>query len=465
MSDIIAKSIVEFHTKTDGYKLLTQDKIFGVFFLEIAPTQMTSESQFVQSENDMSGSMSDQCNDARTKMQHLHLTLENIVNLFSKSADSANITLEITGFDDKIEDVIPATKIENDPDQVDKITKKIKSILRPRNLTNIEIALKDAQQKLAKSKTVGSKNLLFMTDGNITIGSKDIELLKAAVPKDSRNYFIGFGQDHDFRLLQNLASANSSGAYYYVDKIENAGLVFGEIIHSILYTALKNVIITTTNGEIYDFEKDEWTTKLTVPYLCGEANKQYHVRSSTPDTFEIEYSAEDVLTGNISMWSETRMPGLLNDEDDTEVEVDLRKYMYRQRTLELLADAAKMSRNIYATYDNKNEHQILMRNFRKELEEYAKEYSDQSDIDYMKQLCDDLYISEKTIHSDKSLLYTTARRNAQGRGGSYNITQVENYDDDEEDQENYEISRTSLNRTCTSSTQERVMRQCSDTSR
>jgi hypothetical protein len=125
-----------------------------------------------------------------------------------------------------------------------------------------------------------------------------------------------------------------------------------------------------------------------------------------------------------------------------------------------LADAAKLSRNLYATSENKKEHQKLMHDFRKVLEEYAKEYVEQADIDYMKQLCDDLYISEKTIHSDKALLYTTARQNAQGRGGSYNMTQVE--DDYLVDEEDYEISRIALNRTCTSSTQESVMRQCSE---
>ena len=452
--------MIEFHTKTNGYKLFTEEsqQNFGVFFLELESTSMTSEPQFVHSGNDMSGSMSDSCNDGRTKMQHLHLTLENIVNLFSKNADSANITLEITGFDDKMEEVILPTKIENDIKQIDIITNKIKSVLRPRACTNIEIALKDAQKKLAYTDNIhtnSAKNFLFMTDGNITSGSDDIEVLMTSVPTNSRNYFIGFGQDHDFQLLQTLAS--NGGAYYYIDKIENAGLVFGEIIHSILYTALKNVVITTTNGEIYDFEKNEWTTLLKVPYLCGEANKQYHVRSLTPDTFEINYSAENVLTGNINMWTETSLPNL-ELEGTLVVPVDLRKYMYRQRTLELLADAAKLSRNNCATFENKKKHQELMRDFRKELEEYAKEYSEPVDIAYMKQLCDDLYISEKTINTDKALLYTTARRNAQGSGGSYNITQVE---EDIVDEEDYEISRVALNRTCTSSTQERVMRECS----
>jgi hypothetical protein len=451
MSDIIAKSIIEFHNKPDGYQYSSDDKIFGVFFLEIANTPMTTDPQFVHSGNDMSGSMSDPCNDGRTKMQHLHLTLENIINLFSRNADSANITLEITGFDDKMENVLSPTKIVNDYKQVEEINAKIKQILRPRGSTDIHIALKNAQEKMALQQHK-SKNFLFMTDGNITVGTTNNELLQQSVPADSRNYFIGFGADHDFRLLQNLAATNS-GAYYYVDRIEKAGLVFGEIIHSILYTALKNIVITTTNGEIYDFIKNEWTTRITLPYLCGEASKQYHVRSATPDTFEINYSAEEVLTGNIGVWTETPLPDLENEDGTIEL-VDLRKYMYRQRTLELLAEAAVMCRDLNATNQNKKDMQIALHDFRKELEEY----NDSSD--YTKQLCDDLYICEKTIHTDKALLYTVTRQMAQGSGGSYNITQVENENDDED---GYEISPSALNRTCTSSTQERVMRECSQT--
>ena len=147
--------------------------------------------------------------------------------------------------------------MKNDCNQIDEIYAKIRSILRPRRTTNIGNALCDAKQKLELQRDT-DRNFIFMTDGNITDGEVDIEMLRTFVPENSRNYFIGFGADHDFRLLQKLAS--NGGAYYYVDKIENAGLVFGEIIHSILYTALKNVIITVENGEIYDFEKNEWTT-------------------------------------------------------------------------------------------------------------------------------------------------------------------------------------------------------------
>jgi hypothetical protein len=459
MSDIIVQSIIEFHTKADGYQYSAEEYNFGVFSLEIANTPMTTDSQFVHSGNDMSGSMSDRCSDTRSKMQHLHLTLENIINLFSKNADFAKITLEITGFDDKIENVLSPTKIINDYKQIEEITAKIKQILMPRGSTNIQIALKDAKEKIAL-QTDQTKNFLFMTDGNITTGSSDIQLLKASVPTDSRNYFIGFGVDHDFQLLQNLAFTTNSGSYYYVDKIENAGLVFGEIIHSILYTALKSVVITTTNGEIYDFIKNEWTTRITVPYLCGEAKKKYHVRSATPHTFEINYSAEEVLTGNIGMWSETILPGLISDDNIVQT-VDLRKNIYRQRTLELLAKASSICQNGGTTIDKKNM-QTLMKNFRIDLEQYAKEYTDQSDIDYMKQLCDDLYISETTLLTDRALLYTVTRQMAQGSEGSYNITQVEYYHDEEDNEDNeYIISPIALNRACTSNVQENIMRECS----
>jgi hypothetical protein len=465
MLSIIKSSIVQFHIKHDGFRLYNPNQIFGVFFLELNPTSMIKCPQFVYSGNDMSGSMSDLCKDGRTKMQHLQLTLENIVHLFSKNADSVNITLEITGFDNQIEEVILPTKIKNDCNQMDEINAKIKSVLRPRSTTNIELALNDAKTKLDTDNDNDNdnqdKSFIFMTDGNITDGSISVRKLKSQVPTHSRNYFIGFGADHDFKLLQKLASVGNGGSYYYVDKIENAGLVFGEIIHSILYTALKNVQITVENGEIYDFEKNEWTQQIVVPYLCGEANKQYHVRSETPDQFEIRYSAYDVSVGEMVEWTEQTLPYLVED-DGTIVETDLRKYMYRQRTLELLAETMKDEMN----FMDKMDIQKKLRDFRIELETFAKEYTDPTDIQFMKQLCDDLYISETTIHSAKSMLYTIARQRAQGRGDSYNITHIEREDYYYEDEENndYEISQESLNIT-TTITQAEIMRECSQTQR
>jgi len=430
----------------------------------------------VHSSNDMSGSMSDTCNDGRSKMQHLHLTLDNIVQLLSKNADNVDVTLEITGFDNEVEEILEPTKIQQNLEQVNQIQAKIKNILKPRGATNIILALRDAKEKI--SKYTNSKNFIFMTDGNITAGTNDIEYLSSEVPENSHNYFVGFGADHDFKLLQSLAAIHS-GSYYYVDKIENAGLVFGEIIHSILYAAFKNVTISVTNGEIYDFEKNAWTTELKIPLLCGEAKKQYHVRSQTPDIFEISYSGYNIFTGRNYKNVQSALPDLINENDVMEVR-DFRKYIYRQKTLELLAEVVKTVRNAMESHKNPKlailkKLKTKLTDFRKKLEEFAAESTSEEDKDYIKQLCDDLYMSERTIYSERALLYTTARQMSQGRGGSHNVTNIEqedindDYDDEEDDncQHNakYIMSAFSMNRANTSATQAKIMQDCSQTYR
>jgi len=463
MSNLVQTSLIQFHNKEDGYQLYEGNpQKFGVFTLEITPTPICEDAQYIYSGNDMSGSMSDPCTDGRTKMQHLHLTLHNLVSLLSDNADKINVNLEITGFDSKLAQVIDPVKIEKNPQQVTEIQAKISHLLKPRGTTNIELALKDAKRKLNAQNSALAKNFIFMTDGLITEGTQNIEFLQAALPEDSQNYFIGFGADHDFKLLQQLSTTNS-GAYYYVDKIENAGLVFGEIIHSILYTAIKQVTITAINGEIYDTEANEWTTTISPRNLCGEAKKHYHVRSERPDTFEL------IMTGvtkeGPQTWTETTLPYLLNEDGSVET-VDLRKYMYRQKTLELLAQAQIMAKNRFTREEEKKCLQNEMRAFRKQLESFAQDlkHGDEFFPDYMKQLCDDLYICESTMYSEKSLLYTTVRKCAQGNETSFNMTRVENGDIQRQYAiDDYVLSPVPLNRGCTSDTQEQIMRQTSST--
>jgi hypothetical protein len=465
--NIIKSSIIQFHSKEDGFNLYnasTSNKKFGVLNLEMEKSSMTTEDQLIHSSNDMSGSMNDPCNDGRTKMQHLHLTLENIVTLLSKNASQIKVDLEITGFDDKIEEVLEKTRVTEDPEQVTKIHNKIKAVLRSRGCTDIGIALNDAAEKL-QPKIDGTKNFIFMTDGLITSGIRNIEMLKAALPEDSQNYFIGLGSDHDFKLLQELASVNM-GSYYYVDKIENAGLVFGEIIHSILYTVSRKNMIVVTNGEIYDFQRNEWVTELKIPNLCGESKKDFHLRSETPETFELKIIG--VANGEEFVHEESPLPSLMNeDEDGTLQSVDLRKYMYRQKTLELLAISVIIAKNKFAKLEEKDSHKILLKELRNELQTFAKEFeSDEEMTAYVKQLSDDLYISETTLDSDRSLLYTIARQNAQGSGGSYNITKIEKADKKRHNGlqgvEDYEVNDDPVSRYA-SNTQVEVMRSCSAT--
>jgi hypothetical protein len=64
---------------------------------------------------------------------------------------------------------------------------------------------------------------------------------------------------------------------YFVDKLENSGLVYGEILHDIVYKFMTNVRLTIQNGLIYDFKKNVWVESFNVGELVSEANKIYHI--------------------------------------------------------------------------------------------------------------------------------------------------------------------------------------------
>jgi len=470
---IIKSSLVLFHEKEVNESIYLSESQFGIYTLEIESLPMTKSEQEVLSVNDMSGSMCDSCCDGRSKMQHLKLTLENIVSLLSANSDNINIALEITGFDDNMEEVIPKTKITNDPNQVNAIHKKINSVLRPRSGTDIGLALKKSQEKLKHipsedlpTQTI-NKSVIFMTDGIVTTGIKDLESLKKLTPNNSRNYFVGLGAYHDYKLLQSLASINS-GSFYYVDKIEKAGLVFGEIIHNILYTCLRDITISVTNGEIYDFKTNQWLTEITVSNLCSESKKNYHIRSINPSEFSLSLSGIKNDNSLFILADETPIPYL---EDPYTGELlkynDLTKYMFRQKVLEVLHISATIAENKLATNEEKTLHQEVMINLRKKIEAYSEKQENQEDKDYLKQLQDDLYISCKTLKSQNALLYTVARQNAQGRECSYNMTQIERrdemqYEDEEENEEhddkNYVLCKRGVSNAYTSNSQRQVMR-------
>ena len=71
------------------------DWIFGVFNLHIrSEINITSKHIHIFFTIDGSGSMSDMCVDGRSKMQHIHYTLENMIRIFCETPE-CNISVHI----------------------------------------------------------------------------------------------------------------------------------------------------------------------------------------------------------------------------------------------------------------------------------------------------------------------------------------------------------------------------------
>jgi hypothetical protein len=411
------------------------DMKFGVFELKIADTPMLTEHQVLDTSTDISGSMSDCCKDGKSKMQHARHTLQNIVSAIAKS-DGASVTMATYGFDDKIDEIFPGTHItqENETELRTKMDQ-----LQPRNGTDLYQAL-ECQADRAAKRCEGNPNVrqtnITLTDGQANAGksTKYSEMAKQVAPNCS-NIFIGFGADHNAVGLQQLADAQPNSSYFYVAEIEKAGLVFGEVIHQMLYTALINITIEIENGEIYDYKTNTWQTNLQIPSIVSEAKKTYHLRSKTPKITNINIYAQSLVHGD-------QEPSLLDLDDlithDAEGEsVNLTTHMFRQRTQELLYKAHKhntAAQDAYGNdwtreqYDTHNESSKTIRkdlvDFCKFMQQYAKENSVEDD-DLLGAVIADLTVVAKTFGGPRAVLYTASKCNSQGRQTSNNTNYID----------------------------------------
>lgn len=264
-----------------------------------------------------------------------------------------------------------------------------------------------------------------MTDGETTSGSKDWDVLKNLVDPSIHNAFIGYGLYHDSELLQYISDYKNS-SYHFIDAIEKSGLVYGEILHNILYKYLTNAEIVIQNGLVYNYKTNMWNDTLYIGDITGDSSKTFHLVSTIPDDCRVllgfSFENEKICLN---------IPLVMCIE-----EMNLYKYIYRQRTLQLLFNSnEKQKRKIHRSefsFDNFKEKQkekqkdteiknLLMELFTEmnmllENEENGMNHIDKN---FIKNLCDDLYIAHSTYGTKFGTMYTTARQVSQGTQRCY----------------------------------------------
>ena len=358
--EIIDSSYIDFHRKyeeesiektlldDDDSKFLKpfedETQKFGILTIKINDTEMISTSQYILFMLDRSQSMNEQSEGKLTKMEHAKYTIKNIVKLIVNSDESCpQVFIQVFVFDDEVEEII--SKIQVTKENMEKINSKIDSI-EPRNSTNIQDALKKSREifeEVSSNSSNYTKTHIFLTDGLPTGGETNIgrlikKELDSTTPEDDDNshVFIGYGEDHNGNLLQSLSFNKKNGYYYFVDKIENSGFVFGEIMHGILYTALKNINISLENGEIYNYKTNMWGSKLYISSILSEAEKTYHVRSKVPNETQALLTAENAITNKEYKHTIHRLPELIDQLTNQFSDTDLTQYILRQKTQEYL---------------------------------------------------------------------------------------------------------------------------------
>jgi translation initiation factor 2B subunit (eIF-2B alpha/beta/delta family) len=357
-------------------------------------------------------------------------------------------------------------KIQITKENMTEIFEKIKSI-QPRNSTNIELALEKTREIMYNDSEDSptshhhrqeqlQKTEIFLTDGLPTAGDtnitrlikKQIEKSKTSTPtqQDNNHIYIGYGEDHNGNLLQSISFSKKNGYYYFVDKIENAGLIFGEIMHGLLYPALKNINIGIENGEIYDYKTNTWSSNLYVSTILSESEKIYHIRAQNPDDIQVNITAINAITNEDFKHKVERLPELLTTED-TILESDLTKYILRQKTQEYLYHARSVSVSIENASNTmlvlskhiKNEISGKMQELRKEIKsflEFLKEYiktNNYTSDKFFLMLYEDIYIAYKTFGTVQGAMYTGSRQSSQGRQTSYVVSSQPNTPYDKED--------------------------------
>ena len=350
--------------------------------------------------------------------------------LFFNEHSEINVNITINAFDTQIYEIVTRTKVTND--NIHQILQKIEEIT-PQGSTNIEFALQQSKICLTKLKEMYPTNVvshIFMTDGEATEGSKDIHVLQNLVDENVINAFIGFGIEHDSVLL-NVIGAVGKSAYYFIDKLDSSGLVYGVILHSIIYKLVENVEITIENGFVYNFKTNEWTNTLYTGDIISEANKTYHIISNDPDNCKMNIKG---TIANLRILFPSKNAGYVDD---------LTTHIYRQRTLQLLYQVNQVSdmptyynhtpyhhrhhvnraQNDNREVDENTKMKTKLTDFLEELKKYMSD-NNLEDDPVLKNLCDDVYICFRTFGTRFAHMYCTARQYSQGSQRQYTASSV-----------------------------------------
>ncbi len=211
VSDFICQteSMVQFDKNVisdDFTNASRENNYFGVINLKIKKMGPSIQKRHFVFNVDCSGSMSDTCNDGRTKMDHANHTLINMINYFAEHPELM-VSITVVAFDSSIYNIITNEEVRED--NLDKLIQDVKKI-RPKDMTNIEKALVNSRDYIARyinNNTDSDVHVshIFMTDGDATQGETVPVKLKEYVSPLVSNIFIGFGIEHNVYLLKELA--------------------------------------------------------------------------------------------------------------------------------------------------------------------------------------------------------------------------------------------------------------------
>jgi hypothetical protein len=448
----VKSSNIRFHRNDNEYhEQEFLDTILGIIELEMKEVPVINKPIFLYFTVDRSGSMSDECKHKKTKMWHVQQTFHKMLT-FIKNTPEAEVYIQVVAFDDKVKSIIDTIQIT--PENVDILIEKIYDI-EPDGSTNIELALLAARENIQKHVDTYPNHRIthvFLTDGDITDGCVNETTLCNIVTESTeennyRSVFIGFGEQHNYRLLNKLGDTKR-GEYRFIDNGETAGIVYGEVLSRLLRPAVDDVTLTMENGgEIYDWQTNRWVKTIYEDLIDSEAKKIYHVRVINTGLGVVDLQDINVVVRGLVSTSDMNhsnnsnsvtnsvlndiesnikpdiidvvcpLPPLIDMETNESTEScysDLTKYLFRQKTMELLY-LSKTARRTSIT-----EKRGIAEFFRK-MRKYARE-NDLLDDPLMQIMFDDLVVAYRYYGENANHIYSSARQVSQGRQYTYTPT-------------------------------------------
>jgi len=429
IGDMFASHTLEFQEKFIDGNLIAgtiSDSHFGILNLKAISADHNNLSHDFVFMVDRSASMEDRCGDGKTKMQHICHILKNMVSYF-KEHPTIRAHITICTFDNVCDTILERVVITDT--NFSKIITTIDEIL-PRGSTNIEAAIQHINQCCSTIRAeFPTHNIcsVFMTDGQVTTGNPEVEVISGLIDRTIDNTFIGVGLEHDGTLLSTLGSGQNCN-YYFIDKLENSGFVYGEIIHGVIYKMLANVKLTIEFGLLYDFKNNKWVSSIDIGNVVGESDKVYHVSTHAPDACWVSVSGNKLDGSALEPLVAVRKEGWAT----------LDKYIYRQRTLQHLYNINDFVKRQY----NNNDHNLFgildrpateqpiideQKQIRDALHAFIDEmktYMTANNLihdSFMKNLCDDIYICYRTFTTKYASMYVAARQSSQGAQRCYTV--------------------------------------------
>jgi hypothetical protein len=388
------------------------DKKFGI--LEIQATQqiqVNDKHKFIIFSIDVSGSMLYKCSDGRTKLEQVIHTLKNIIQELSHHE---NISICIQIFHSTSQIIVEKTILKYEETYLSPIIEKISKI-NPGGMTNIECALQNVKEMSKEADEEEELIHLLLTDGEITEGSRKVSHLRELASHVDKNIFIGFGLEHNSLLLNSLL-CSPADEYRFIDSFEHTGMVYGEILYSVLFGVFDDVIVGGDGVEIYDFLTNQWVSALNIGGLYKGQTKTIHFRKTEEEHYL--FVSWRTPQGNIH-WR--------YEYEDTFKTDDLWLFSNRQKTQEYLYKVRKISE----TNDKKavTEMKNQLKQFYDELMQLKNK---NPDILLLKMLCEDIYVAYKTLGTEFGNMFACARQSSNGREQAYVCSNIPDnlYDDD-----------------------------------